>query len=140
MAVAIKSFVAKHAYKDITAALTDKGRKGKLLNCSNCNEEYVLYYGEQLSEQEATAWLTEKLPTLCHAPKGWLTLNEEAPVSPDEHRRRIEQAITVLQRQVDAESAAAQTLLGSERERLILSYSQKEGEVNELRLELISRE
>ena len=136
MAIAIKALTAKHAYKDITTDLTDKGRKGKLLNCPTCGEEYVLYYGQQTTEQEATAWLNKTLPTVCHALKGWLTLNENAPVSSEEHRQRIERAIKRLQRQVDAESAAAQEASGNERERLILAYSEKEGRIKELRQEL----
>ena len=73
---------------------------------------------------------------ICLAHNGWLAIDEQPPVTPEEHRRRIERAIALLQQQMDAERAACARALGNERERLILSAAQKEGEIRELREEL----
>ena len=136
MAIAIKSSTAKQAYQDMIQAFSDAGRLGKTVNCPNCGEEYVLYYGERIDEDEAIAWLVENMPRACPSHRGWLALDEASPTSAEEHRRRVETAITPLQHTVDTETAAATQALGIERERLILSYSEKEATIRELRQEL----
>jgi hypothetical protein len=136
MALAIKTLTAKRAYEDITTAFSDHGRQGKTVNCPSCGAEYVLYYGQQLQEEEASTWLEGILPNRCPAHVGWLALEEAIPIPPEDHRRRIERAIDALQQRVVAEIAAAALALGNERERLLLSSAQKEGEIQELREEL----
>jgi hypothetical protein len=136
MAFAIKTFTANHAYKDMTTALADQGRPGKTVSCPNCGEEYVLYYGQRLQEDEATTWLAGRLRAECPAHIGWLALEEAIPVSPEDHRRRIERSIAALRQRLDAETATAAHAHQSERDRLLLSAAQSEGEINELREEL----
>lgn len=136
MALAIKTLTAKHAYGDITTAFTDRGRPGTRENCPTCGAQFVLYYGPQMEKDAATAWLEGMLPGICPAHNGWLAVDEQPPVPPEDHRRRIERAIAILRQRVDAEGAAAARALGDERDRLILSATRKEAEIRELREEL----
>jgi len=133
MAVAIRELTARCAYSDLTRRFADKGRRGKLVNCPQCSCGYLLYFGDVLDEQEATERLQQALPKCCPEHKGWLAFDEEPPVSDAEHRRMMQEAIERLQRDVDAEHEAAQSNSGHNRERLILSAAQKQGEINELK-------
>ena len=135
MAIAIKELTARHAYPDLTQTFTDKGRYGKIVNCPQCGFGYLLYFGEKLNEQEATELLEKTLPGSCPEHTGWLSFDEDMPVLTGEHRKRVQQAITRLQHDADADNAAAQ-INDRDRERLILSAKQKEGEIKELRQEL----
>jgi len=137
MALAIKSFTARHAYRDLTLIFTDRGRTGRAVNCPRCGEEHVLYYGPQVDEAAAMAWVTPELLRTCGNHTGWLSHSEAPPVTTAEHRQRIGRAIVDLQRHMEAQDAAAQTCLpGPERDGLILASERTQGEINELREEL----
>ena len=136
MALAIKKFTAEQAYKDVTLRFTDAGRTGAIVHCPDCGEEHLLYYGPEMTEGEAIAWLEDTLRKLHPDHRGWLSHDEKIPFSNEDHRRRIEDAIGDLQRQVQVEQEAAQRTLGEERNRLIGSYSRKQGKIRELTEEL----
>jgi hypothetical protein len=135
MALAIKSFTARLAYRDIIQSLAHSGRLGKTVRCPKCGVEYVLYYGERIVEADTTQWLQEELKRICPAHTGWLSSEEVLPVKAEEHRERIERTISILQRELDAIRAAAQAP-NNVRERLILSGGQEEAQITELRQEL----
>jgi hypothetical protein len=104
MALAIKTLTAKHAYGDITTAFTDGGRPGTMENCQTCGAQFVLYYGQRLEEDAAIAWLQGVLRGICPAHNGWLAVDEQPPVPPEDHRRRIERAIAILRQHVAADA------------------------------------
>jgi hypothetical protein len=106
------------------------------VNCPNCGDEYLLYYGQIMSREEAENWLLENLIRTHPSHKGWLVHDEDTPVSDAEHRQRVEYEISKLQRLVDIESAAALETSGDERAHLIGSYTKKQGMIRELQEEL----
>ena len=135
MALAIKSFTARLAYRDIAQSFSDRGLRGKICRCPNCGVEYVLYYGQRTVKTDATDWLEQEMRGICPAHTGWLSSEEALPVTLEEHRQRVERAIRILQRELEGIAAAAQAP-ASVRERLILSAGEKEAEIKELRQEL----
>ena len=80
MAIPIKEFTARQAYRDLTQTFTDSGRLGKIVNCPQCGSAYVLYFGGRLNGQEATEFLEKGLPRCCPEHKGWLAFEEDLPV------------------------------------------------------------
>ena len=135
MAIAIKEFTARHAYRDLTQTFTDRGRVGKIVHCPQCGTAYVLYFGGLMDEQEATTLLEGALPRSCPEHTGWFSFEEDWPVLLVDHRNRVQEVINRLQREVEADYAAAQ-INGRDREHLILSAQRKEGEIKELRQEV----
>jgi hypothetical protein len=135
MAIAIKEFTARQAYRDLTQTFTDSGRLGKIVNCPQCSTAYVLYFGGRLNEQEATEFLEKALPRCCPEHKGWLAFEEDLPVCAEDHHMRVQEVINRLQHEAEADYAAAQ-INGPDRERLIVSAKQREAEINELRNEM----
>lgn len=135
MAIAIKLLTAKHAYGDLTRKFTDSGRTGKIVNCPHCGMEHLLYFGQQVEEQTATTALEEHLRKTCPEHAGWWAFEESAPVLPTDHKNRVKQAIEKLKSDAGRELEGAQ-IHGGTREFLILSASQKEGEIRELEEEL----
>jgi len=123
-------------YQDLTRRNADHGRLGALVNCAQCGEGYLLYYGQALAEQEARDLLERQLTVSCPAHKGWIGMDEDPPVSAEEHVQRVENEIVRLERLAVNEDALAQATTGTERERLILSSAQKRGDVLNLRQEL----
>ena len=135
MALAIKSFTARRAYRGITQHFSDRGRVGKTAFCPTCEVEYVLYYGQRKAEADTSIWLETELRRICPAHTGWLSWDETAPFTVEQHRQCIERAIGVVQRELEAVTAVAKAP-ASVRERLIFSGAEKEVEINELRQEL----
>ena len=84
MALAIKSFTARRAYRGITQHFLDRGRVLKTVFCPTRRIEYVLYYRQRTAEADTSIRLETELRRICPTHTGWLSWEETPPFTVEE--------------------------------------------------------